>query len=79
MLAEPSAPTVGQNHKRQLRPCDGTILHARQFFIDGRRNAADRYLLGSHAHGYEMTLPASDRNQEAECRLRRPEKPHNKV
>src|SRR5947209_8105369 len=45
MLAEPSAPTVGKNHQRQFRSCDGTICNPRQSNIDGRRNAAERYML----------------------------------
>ncbi len=44
MPAEPPAPTVGENNQRQLGPCGGTILYARQPNIGGRRKITERYI-----------------------------------
>ena len=44
VTAEPTASTVRENNKRQLRPWNGTILYTRQLNIDGRRKFAERYI-----------------------------------
>ncbi len=35
---------MGENHQRQLRARDGTILHAREPHFDGRLKIAERYM-----------------------------------
>ena len=42
MSAEPPAATVRDNDQRQLRPGDGTILHAHQPKIFRHREVAER-------------------------------------
>lgn len=44
MLAEPAAAAVREDHQRELRPRDGTILHALQVEISTDRKPAQRYV-----------------------------------